>query len=50
MVIDKSQQNGMFLGEMHRHMSHEEEQKNFFSYRLKVFPLSYFIIWLLLAA
>ena len=22
--------NGMFLGEMHRHMSHEEEQKNFF--------------------
>ena len=22
--------NGIFLGEMHRHMSHEEEQKNFF--------------------
>ena len=21
---------GIFLGEMHRHMSHEEEQKNFF--------------------
>ena len=22
-----SEENGMFLGEMHRHMSHEEEQK-----------------------
>ena len=23
--------NGIFLGEMHRHMSHEEEQKTFFA-------------------
>ena len=23
--------NGIFLGEMHRHMSHEKEQKNYFA-------------------
>ena len=29
-VCKQASNNGIFLGEMHRHMSHEEEQKNFF--------------------
>ena len=31
LVFLKGCKNGIFLGEMHRHMSHEEEQKTFFA-------------------